>query len=390
MRSWQLLLMLLFFSCSFEESIKPGDTDTFIKFFGVGEVNNAVYAEPTLDGGFICAGTTGSEGSENIYLFKTNSNGDLQWERNIGGLADDTCVMIRQHQNGSYLFLRDSTTGPNRKNIFIGTISADGREISYQTPVNNTDTIFNIQPIAFSISSSNGNLNILTGINNKSLLLNFDPLSEETRIITDTIPENDLNASIVEAGQGKIVIGGSSLRTNRPDSDILLMVVDENSQTLVNYTNVRKEQTNETGKHVTRASFGIACIGTTFEESNSNIRVITTSLIDDNFGAMQEITIENPGDDIGEFIHSTSDGNLVILSTSNSYGINKGNEVVLHKINRSGARIWSSPFVFGGSEDDKARVVFETRDGSLMIFATINTQVNTMMALIKINANGKI
>jgi hypothetical protein len=58
----------------------------------------------TTDGGYIIAGETAKIGSDSadVYIIKTNSNGDLLWSHTYGGAGDDGCQSIEQTSDGGY------------------------------------------------------------------------------------------------------------------------------------------------------------------------------------------------------------------------------------------------------------------------------------------------
>jgi hypothetical protein len=59
----------------------------------------------TLDGGYIVAGLTNSHGagSYDVYLIKTNGNGDTLWTRTYGGSSDDEGSSVQQTADSGYI-----------------------------------------------------------------------------------------------------------------------------------------------------------------------------------------------------------------------------------------------------------------------------------------------
>lgn len=68
------------------------------KTFGGNEVDQGNSVQETLDGGFIIVGSTKSFGAGNndVYLIKTNSIGDTLWTRNFGGTGEDYGFSVHQ------------------------------------------------------------------------------------------------------------------------------------------------------------------------------------------------------------------------------------------------------------------------------------------------------
>lgn len=100
----------------------------------------------TSDGGFILIGSTEElqTGSVNIYMVKTNSEGDLMWERTHGGLFDDVGLNIIETDYG-YIYAGYTRSYPwlyqTHSNIFIVKTNSLGRVTYPSTYGSNGDDI---------------------------------------------------------------------------------------------------------------------------------------------------------------------------------------------------------------------------------------------------------
>jgi len=81
-----------------------GDT-LWTRTYGGYNHDAGYFAQQTADGGYIVAGTTESYGSggEDVYLIKTNSGGDAMWTKIIGGTEYDGGHSIQQTIDGGYI-----------------------------------------------------------------------------------------------------------------------------------------------------------------------------------------------------------------------------------------------------------------------------------------------
>jgi len=73
--------------------------------FGGAHKDEACSLDQTRDGGFIIAGWTLSFGAgrRDVYLIKTDSNGNQVWQKTFGGAKSDRAYCVRQTPDGGYI-----------------------------------------------------------------------------------------------------------------------------------------------------------------------------------------------------------------------------------------------------------------------------------------------
>ena len=81
-----------------------GDT-LWTRVYGGANIDAGNSVRQTSDGGYIIAGYTYSygNGSGDVYLIKTNGSGDTVWTRAYGGTSDDGGSSVRQTADGGYI-----------------------------------------------------------------------------------------------------------------------------------------------------------------------------------------------------------------------------------------------------------------------------------------------
>jgi hypothetical protein len=105
-------------------------TKEWEKTFG-GSGDEAGYSvQQAHDGGYIVAGQTSStDGINDIYIFKTDRTGSLQWERTFGGNNVDWARSIKQLSDKSYLISGMNSAGGNGAEKYLINLNEDGEKI---------------------------------------------------------------------------------------------------------------------------------------------------------------------------------------------------------------------------------------------------------------------
>jgi len=92
---------------SFTTFISSQAPDTlWAKTFGGNKKEECYHVEQTSDSGFIMVVNTwtfGTGNASNIWLIKTDSNGDTLWSKNFGGEFGDWGYDVKQTQDGGYI-----------------------------------------------------------------------------------------------------------------------------------------------------------------------------------------------------------------------------------------------------------------------------------------------
>ena len=81
------------------------DRIQWARTYGGSEDDVAKCVIQASDGGFVLAGYTNSYGAggSDMYLVKTDSNGNMQWNTTYGGAADDGASCVLQSSDGGYV-----------------------------------------------------------------------------------------------------------------------------------------------------------------------------------------------------------------------------------------------------------------------------------------------
>jgi hypothetical protein len=110
-------------------SPNPMSSTSFAKTYGGTSDDRANSFQQTSDGGYILAGYTSSFGvdSSDIFLIKTDANGNVQWAKTYGGTYDDRAYSVQQTSDGGYILAGyTGSFGAGYYDIFLIKTDANG------------------------------------------------------------------------------------------------------------------------------------------------------------------------------------------------------------------------------------------------------------------------
>jgi len=90
------------------------------KTYGGGNSEYAYIAEQTNDDGYIIAGSTYSSTTEfDIFLVKADSSGNMQWSKTYGGLLDEEAYAVQQTNDTGYIITGFSDSLSDNRDIWL-------------------------------------------------------------------------------------------------------------------------------------------------------------------------------------------------------------------------------------------------------------------------------
>ncbi len=94
----------------------------WIRFFGDSGTEAGLSVQQTSEGGFVIAGFTSSwgAGSDDLYLIKTDSQGYTEWDQTFGGSYADLGRSVQQTTDGCYVITGyTSSVEPGNKDVWL-------------------------------------------------------------------------------------------------------------------------------------------------------------------------------------------------------------------------------------------------------------------------------
>jgi hypothetical protein len=354
---------------------------TFQKTFGGLGWDNGYSVQQTTDGGYIIAGSTStnSSGVGNVYLIKTNSNGDTLWTKSYGGWDEDYGICVQQTTDGGFVITGGSESfGAGSRDVYLIKTAANGDTLWTKTYGGwNSDDGYSIRQttdggyVIVGLTSSFG------GITNVYLIktdANGNPLWSKAYGGNS----NEEGNSVQQTNDGGFIIAGSTESFGVGNYDVYLIKTNSNGDTL--WTKTYGGIYDDHGYSVQQTTDnGYIVVGVTesFGGGSQDIYLVKTN----NLGDV--IWTKTYGDtlvDWGDNVQQTTDGGYIIVGSC-SYN------VYLIKTNANGGTLWTK--IFGGvSNLDYGYSVQQTTDGGYIIAGSTDSFGIGNIYLIKTDANG--
>ncbi len=271
-------------------------------------------ARKTTDNGYIVMGYVWSfgAGGSDIYLIKTDANGDTLWTRTYGGPGDDNCHSVQQTTDGGYIIAGTTWSfGAGGSDVYLIKTDANG------------DTLW-------------------TGTYGGSA--------------------NDYGHSVYQTANGCYIISGATWSFGAGGSDVYLLKTDANGDTLWTETyggtgdefSCLVQQTADNGYIITGATWS-------FGAGGCDVYLLKT---DANGDTLWTRTYGGMNDDYGWSLQQTIDNSYIIAGETWSFGVGEC-DVYLLKINANGDTLWTR--TYGGTDADRGWSVQQTMDNGYII-----------------------
>jgi hypothetical protein len=138
-------------------SHNPMSAISFAKTYGGTYWDEAFSVQQTSDGGYIVAGYTYSFGADStdVFLIKTDANGNAIWAKTYGGTSDDYAYSVQQTSDGGYIVAGFTASfGAGGADLFLIKTDANGNIGSCSIVQNASPTVNTVSPTVTTPSPS--------------------------------------------------------------------------------------------------------------------------------------------------------------------------------------------------------------------------------------------
>jgi hypothetical protein len=362
---------------------------TFAKTYGGTGYEGASSVQRTSDGGYILAGYTYSFGAglSDIILIKTDANWNISWAKTYGGTDYDRAFSVEQTSDGGYIVAgRTSSFGAGDYDIFLIKTDANGN-VQWAKTYGGTDwdhasSVQQTYDGGYIVAGGTSSFGAGSG---DIFLIKTDANGNIIWAKTYGGTYSDGARSVQQTSDGGYIVAGYT--SSWPNYDIFLIKTDANGN--VQWAKTYGGTYWDEAYSVQQTSDGgyiVAGRTSSFGAGYSDIFIIKT---DANGNIQWAKTYGGTDNDWAHSVQQTSDGGYIVAGWTRSFGAG-GSDVFLIKTDANGNIIWAK--TYGGTYSDAAYSVQQTSDGGYILAgATPSFGAGyDDIFLIKTDANGNI
>jgi hypothetical protein len=376
MRRFFLVFMLLALAASAPVSAQQ----RWERNYGGTSWDEGYSVQQTTDGGFIVAGLTSSFGNEwQVYLVKTNADGDTIWTRTYGGAGEDYGYSVQQTTDGGFI-VAGVTGFPSQ--VYLVKTNASGDTLWTRT-YGGTGTDWGVSIL----QTSDGGYIVagaydFNGTNPQVYLVKTNASGDTLWTRTYGGTSTDWGYSVQQTSDGGyIVAGGSDSFGN--GYQVYLVKTNASGDTL--WTRTYGGTSTDRGYSVQQTSdMGYIVVGWTCSFGDTyQVYLVKTNAIGDTLWTR---TYGGTNFDCGYSVQQTTDGGYIVAGYTTSFG-NSG-QVNLIKTNTTGDTIWTR--TYGGTGNDYGYSIQQTSDGGYIVAGGTDSYGNYYQVyLIKTDSLGR-
>ncbi len=395
------------------DSIDTPPPSSFVKIFGGGVWEEGKSVQLTADGGYIICGETQSYGAgfDDVYLIKINSSGNESWAKTFGGSNGDWCNSVQQTADKGFIIAGGTYSygteqfGSDGNDVYLVKTDNNGNEIWSKTfgGVGNA--------VANSVQQTADGGFIIVGFTvpyddrtkkEDVYLIRVD--SSGNKIWSKTFGaeglfEDEGNSVQQTADGGFIIVGYTKIKQSFYDtfgSPHIYLIKTDNSGNEI-WSKTFSDHPPAYGQSVQQTADGgfvvTGYIGSISYPFSDDVFLLKT---DSNGNGIWLKTFGGTMDDAAYSVQQTADGGYIIAGCTRSYGAG-WEDVYLIKTNSSGNEIWSK--TFGGSLRENGNSVQQTADKGYIIAGTTRSYSigqdgyygnDTDIYLIKTDSSGNV
>ena len=339
---------------------------TFINTFGGADCDYGMCVQQTKDKGYIITGVTKSfsAGFGDVWLIKTDKNGNMMWNRTFGGTNDDVGECVQQTTDGGYIITGLTLSfGAGSVDVWLIKTDKDGNMIWNKTfGGNNLDAGRSVQQTTDGGYIITGHTESFGSNSVEVWLIKTDNLGNMIWNRTFGGKSYDGGKWVQKTTDGGYIITGVTYSFDAKERDIWLLKTDSAGNEMWNKTyGGIEDDDSEYVQQTTDGGYIITGHTKSYGIGEWDIWSIKTS---SSGNEMWNNTFGGAKSDYGYCVQQTTDGGYIITGDTKSYGAGE-RDCWLIKTDKDGNMMWNRNF--GGENNDWGWCVQQTKDGGYII-----------------------
>ena len=293
------------------ESFGVGDYDVYViktnangdtiwtKTYGGAGYDCGQSVQQTEDGGYIIIGFTDSFGSGlfDFYLIKTDADGNTTWTKTYGTTDFDCGYSVQQTQDGGYIVVGVTHSGNTHWDVYLIKTDTDGNAIWAKT-YSGTDDDW-----AYSVQQTQDSGYVIAGFTGSSgagwfdvYLIKTDPDGVISWTKTYGGAQDDVGRSVQQTQDGGYIVAGWTLSFGTGAADVYLIKTDDDG--IISWTKTYGGIQSDEGHSVRQTQDNGYIIGggtESFGAAGANVYLIKTDT-SGNVGIEEEETCNRKKD----------------------------------------------------------------------------------------------
>ncbi len=320
----------------------------------------------TTDEGYIMGGYSNSfgTGDNDIYLVKTDADGDILWTRIYGGIDADKCKSVQQCSDGGYIIAGETNSfGAGNYDVYLIKIDANGDTLWTRTfggtGIDRAESVKEATDGGYIITGSTSSF----GAGGKDVyLIKTDANGETLWTKTFGAIDDEEGHSVQLTTDGGYIIAGFTESFGAGGRDVYLIKTDANGDTL--WTSTHGGTNDDRGYSVQQCndgSFVIAGDTKSFGAGNSDFYLVKT---DANGETLWSRDYGGSAIDIGFSLQQTTDEGYIIAGSTQSFNVGYF-DIYLVRTDATGDTLWTR--TYGSYNYEHGRSVQLTTDGNYVV-----------------------
>jgi len=362
-----LILLCITSSC---RKTEEGPEVVWEKTFGGLNIDEGHSVQQTSDGGYIVAGYTKSfgAGGNDVYLIKTDANGDTLWARTYGGASDDYGKWVQQTFDGGYIIAGWTWSFGECGDVYLVKTDAHGDILWTKTyGGTNVDEGYSVQQTSDGGYIIVGQTHSFGASSGDIFLIKTDVNGEILWIKAYGGTNSDDGRSVQQTSGGGYIVVGFTGPLSQNKNDVYLIRTDLNGDTI--WTKTYGGTGDDVGYSVLQTSEGGYIVTGHTSSLGAGGADVWLLRIDADGDTLWTKTYGGSSNDYGESVQQTSDGGYVIVGWSYSFSMSDYAKVYLVKTDENGDVIWTR--TYGGVNYVYGRSVQQAMDGGYIVTGNI-------------------